>query len=95
MEEDDDQLSVQRNHRTIIISEKQMRKYNRALKELYELARLRRDEVETEESSRDDMDAIESETEGVERQTVDTAPQGLEDVRKELMEISRKLQVRN
>ncbi|XP_062513554.1 coiled-coil domain-containing protein 138-like [Corticium candelabrum] len=95
MEEDDDQLSVQRNHRTIIISEKQMRKYNRALKELYELARLRRDEVETEESSRDDMDAIESETEGVERQTVDTAPQGLEDVRKELMEISRKLQEEN
>ena len=78
------------HHETVAISERQRRKYNEALRELYELAKLRREEMETEESAGDDMENNESETG---RRNVGNVPCGLEDVHRELMEISRKLQV--
>lgn len=82
-----------RDHKPLVISERQRRKYNEALRELYEMARLRREELETEESGGDEMENNGSEMEAVGRRETGSAPIGLEDIHRELMEISRKLQV--
>jgi hypothetical protein len=80
------------HHRTVVISERQRRKYNGALRELYELAKLRKEEMETEESDDDGDDEIEDHKSGNGRSN---AQYRLEDVHRELMEISRKLQMEN